>query len=106
RGPDRSESLNLQGWVVPAGKSGGIQPGFRMSDPSGQIYQTEGAPPSNPELASGAEIIGTAFYHAIGYNVVDVYLADLDREALLIAATAPIRDPPHGRPRRLEKYDL
>ena len=29
-------------------------------------------PPSNPELASGAEIIGTAFYHAIGYHVVEV----------------------------------
>src|SRR4029453_8477115 len=106
RGPDRSESLNLQGWVVPAGKSGGIQPGFRMSDPSGQIYQTEGAPPSNPELASGAEIIGTAFYHAIGYNVVDVYLTELDRESLMIEDKATIRDPLNGRRRRLKKYDL
>ena len=67
------------------------------------MYQVEVDPPSNPELASGAEIIGTAFYHAIGYNVVDVYLAELDRESLVIADTATIRDPLNGRRRRLKK---
>ena len=77
-----------------------MQPGFRMTDPEGQIYQIEVDPPSNPELASGAEIIGTAFYHAIGYNVVDVYLAEIDREALVIAEGATIRDPLNGRRRR------
>jgi hypothetical protein len=77
-----------------------------MSDPDGQIYQIEVDPPSNPELASGAEIIGTAFYHAIGYHVVDVYLAELDREGLVIAPDATIRDPLNGRRRRLKKYDL
>ena len=63
----------------------GAQPGFRMTDPAGQTYQIEVDPPSNPELASGAETIGTAFYHAIGYNVVEVYLAELDRDSLVIA---------------------
>src|SRR5213594_1356379 len=65
KGPDRVDRLSLDGWVVSAGKSSGVQPGFRMTDPSGQLYQIEVDPPSNPELASGAEIIGTAFYHAI-----------------------------------------
>ena len=51
-------------------------------------------------------MIGTAFYHAIGYNVVDVYLAELDRESLVIADKATIRDPLNGRRRRLKKYDL
>ena len=53
-----------------------------------RLYQIEVDPPSNPELASGAEIIGTAFYHAIGYNTVDVYLAELDRDALVIVGQA------------------
>ena len=44
-------------------------------------------------LPSGAEMIGTAFYHAIGYNTVDVYLADIDRETLGISESATIRDP-------------
>ena len=106
RGPDGSTRVTIDGWKVSAGKSGGAQPGFRMSDAEGQTYQVEVDPPSNPELATAAEIIGTAFYHAIGYNVVDVYLAEVDRESLVIADNATIRDPLNGRRRRLKKYDL
>ena len=40
-------------------------------------------PPPNPEMATGAEIIGTAFYHALGYNVVEVYPAEIDRATLV-----------------------
>jgi hypothetical protein len=60
RGPDRSElegHLDLEGWMVTGGKSSGLQPGFRMTDPSGQLYQVDVDPPSNPELTSGTEII-------------------------------------------------
>jgi hypothetical protein len=106
RGPDRVERVDITGWRVSGGKTTGVQPGFRMTDPAGQIYQIEVDPPSNPELASGAEMIGTAFYHAIGYNVVDVYLAEIDREALVIAERATIRDPLNGRRRQMKKYDL
>ena len=106
KGPDRVERVSLDGWVVSGGKSSGVQPGFRMTDPAGQLYQIEVDPPSNPELASGAEIIGTAFYHAIGYNTVDVYLAEIDRAALVISERATIRDPLNGKRRRLKKSDL
>jgi hypothetical protein len=106
KGPDRVERVALDGWVVSAGKSTGVQPGFRMTDPAGQLYQIEVDPPSNPELASSAEIIGTAFYHAIGYNTVDVYLADIDRAALLISERATIRDPLNGKRRPLKTLDL
>ncbi len=106
RGPDRTERVTISGWTVSGGKSEGVQPGFRMTGPGGETYQVEVDPPSNPELATGAEMIGTAFYHAIGYNVVDVYLAELDRESLVIEDEATIRDPLNGRRRRLKKYDL
>jgi hypothetical protein len=106
RGPDRLEGVSLEGWAVSGGKSAGVQPGFRMTDPSGQLYQIEVDPPSNPELASAAEMIGTAFYHAIGYNTVDVYLAELDRDQLVISEKATIRDPLNGRRRGLKKSDL
>ena len=103
---DRVDRLTLDGWVVSGGKTGGIQPGFRMTDRDGQLYQIEVDPPSNPELASGAEIIGTAFYHAFGYNVVDVYPAEMDRDSLVISERATIRDPLNGKRRPLKKYDL
>jgi hypothetical protein len=106
RGPDRADRVSIEGWVVSGGKSAGVQPGFRMTDPSGQLYQIEVDPPSNPELASAAEIIGTAFYHAIGYNTVDVYLVEIDRAALVISERATIRDPLNGKRRRLKKSDL
>jgi hypothetical protein len=107
RGPDLDGGpLSLERWVVSGGKGSGLQPGFRMRDPSGQLYQIEVDPPSNPEMASAAEVIGTAFYHAIGYHVVDVYIAELDAAALTIAEGAMIRDPLTGRQRRLEMRDL
>jgi hypothetical protein len=106
RGPDRLEPLSLDGWVVSGGKSSGVQPGFRMTDPSGQAYQIEVDPPSNPEMASSAEIIGTAFYHAFGYGTVDVSLAEIDRASLVIAGRATIRDPLNGKRRALRPSDL
>ena len=104
--PERVEPLTLDGWMVSGGKALGVQPGFRMTDKTGQLYQVEVDPPSNPELASGAEVIGTAIYHAIGYNVVDVYLAEVDRPSLVIAEGATILDPLNGRRRRMEAFDL
>jgi hypothetical protein len=106
RGPDGTDRVSFEGWQVSGGKGSGLQPGFRMMDREGQLYQIEVDPPSNPELATGAEIIGTAFYHAIGYHVVEVYPAELDRETLVISEQATIRDPLNGRRRRMKKYDL
>jgi hypothetical protein len=106
RGPDQqANTISLEGWIVSGPKGTGAQPGFRMRDPSGQLYQVEVDPPSNPEMATGAEIIGTAFYHAMGYYVVENYLAEVDPAALEIAETARIRDP-GGRQRPLTQRDL
>jgi hypothetical protein len=106
KGPDRYESISLDGWKVSGGKGSGIQPGFRMQDREGHTYQIEVDPPKNPELASGAEIIGTTFYHAFGYHTVDVYLAELDPAQLVISEKATIRDPISRKRRRLERRDV
>ena len=106
RGPDRLESLSLAGWKVSGAKGAGLQPGFRMTDPSGQLYQIEFDPPSNPELATGAEIIGTAFYYAFGYNTVEVYVAELDPEKIEILPTARITDPLIKRRRQMTRRDI
>jgi hypothetical protein len=106
RGPDRLESISLEGWKVSGGKSSGLQPGFRMTDPSGQLFQIEFDPPSNPEMATGAEVIGTAFYHAFGYHTVDVYVAELDPSTIEIAPNARINDPLIGERRRLTRRDI
>jgi hypothetical protein len=106
RGPDRFESVSLEGWVISAGKPLGAQPGFRMKDPTGHTYQIEFDPPSNPEMATCAETISTAFFHAIGYNVVDVYLGELDPAKLAISPTATVYDQQLGKKRRLIRRDI
>ncbi|MGH9196523.1 MAG: hypothetical protein ACRD1T_12375, partial [Acidimicrobiia bacterium] len=95
RGPDKFQRLENDEWLIVAGKGpGGLQPGFRAVDPANpkQIYQLEVDPPTNPEMATGAEMIGTALYHAIGYNVVDVYIVQVDPDKIRISETARIRD--------------
>ena len=95
RGPDTFGRLEVAEWVVTGGKGpAGFQPGFRAADARfpGQQFQLEVDLERHAELASGAEIIGTAFYHAIGYNVVDIYLVDVDPSKIRIADTATERD--------------
>lgn len=107
RGPDTQPPIrSLEGWVVSGGKGTGLQPGFRMTDPTGHTYQIEFDPASNPEMATGAEIIGTAFYHAFGYNVVEVYLAELDPEQLVLSPTATLKDPLNGKRRKMTRRDI
>jgi hypothetical protein len=107
RGPDL-RTVSLDGWVVSSGKSKGVQPGFRMTDPSdgSHLYQIEIDPLSNPEMATGAEIIGTAFYHAFGYSTVEVYLAEIDPARIKIAPDARVFDPLIGERRALTRLDL
>src|SRR5262245_31121538 len=106
RGADRVQTISLDGWLVAGGKEGGITPGFRMTDPSGDTYEIKFDPPANPEMSSGAEIISADFYHAFGYNTVDGYLAELDPDRVEIAETAKIYDPLSGKKRRLERRDV
>jgi hypothetical protein len=98
RGPDRQSRPDIQDWPIVAGKAEGKQPGYRVQDPEKHLWQIEFDPPAHPEMASAAEVIGTAFYHALGYHVVEVYLADVDPAKIRIAPTARIRSPalPHG----------
>ena len=107
RGPDTLETVSIdERWTIVQGKSAGVQPGFRMADASGALYQIEFDPPSNPEMATAAEMVGTVIYHALGYNVVDVYLTEIDAQKLRIAPTATIRDPRTGERRRFTRSDL
>lgn len=100
QGPDRPTRFS-DAWTIVRGKNRGFQPGFRAvdrSDPSRTVYQLEVDPPAHPEMATGAEVIGAAFYHAFGYHTVDVYLTEIDPAKLEIAPDATIRDANGRRP--------
>jgi len=91
KGPDTSAGPSGT-WTITSGKLEGIAPGFTMRDGTGQLYFIKFDPPSNPEMASGAEVISTKLFYAFGYHVPENYLATIRREALLIGEGAHLRD--------------
>jgi hypothetical protein len=95
RGPNPPERLDAEEWTIVRGKGpGGFHPGFRAvhsADPK-QVYQLEVDPPGHPQMATGAELISTLIYHALGYHVVDVSLIRVDPLKIRIAPAATIRD--------------
>jgi len=105
RGPNRLETVDITGWPIVQGKSSGITPGYRIADPEGRLYQLKFDPPSNPEMASGAEVIGAAIYHAIGYHVVEGYIAEVDPAAIVIAPTATTVDM-RGQRKKMDRADV
>ena len=95
RGPNSVAALHAEAWTIVAGKNTGLQPGFRAvitGAADGQMYQVEFDPPGNPGLATGAEMIGTLLYHALGYHVVENYIVYVDPAKLSIDPKASYRD--------------
>ncbi len=105
RGPNRTDVIDIAGWPIVQEKSSGITPGYRVRDPEGRLYQVKFDPPSNPEMASGAEVIGAAIYHALGYNVVEGFVVEIDPAAIVIAPEATTVDM-SGRQRQMERDDI
>jgi hypothetical protein len=105
RGPIQQDVTNIDNWPIVREKSSGITPGYRVVDPSGQLYQVKFDPPSNPEMPSAAEVIGASIYHALGYNVVQGYIVEVDPQKIVIAPTATTVDM-SGRKRPMTRKDV
>ena len=110
KGPDTIDRFEVTDWMLTRDKGpAGFQPGFRAFDArdtrrTPQLYQLELDTEPYPELATGAEMIGTLLYHAIGYNVVDTYIVNVDPKRVKIVEGARATDA-SGR-RRFVQADL
>ena len=105
RGPDTGTGPAAGTWTIIGAKSEGITPGMTIRDAAGDTYFVKFDPPTNPEMASGAEIISTKFFHAFGYHTPENYLATLRREALVIDSAMRMADR-DGRRRPMTGRDL
>ena len=105
RGPNELDTVTVDDWPIVQEKSSGITAGYRVVDPEGQLYQIKFDPPEHPEMGSGAEVIGAAIYHALGYNVVQGYIVEVDPAKIRIAPTATTVDL-EGRKRPLTRADI
>jgi hypothetical protein len=103
RGPDTSDGPIPGKWKVVVGDAGGVTPGLRIQDASGQMYFLKVDQPKNPELGTGAELVSTKIVHALGYNVPENYLAWMTRDMLDISEAEITSD---GRSRQMTTADL
>ncbi|SRR5581483_7585325 len=92
-------------WSVLSAKNQGVTPGLMFADSSGRRYLLKFDPPSNPELASAADVIGSKFFYALGYNVPENYIVRFTREQLKVAARSRYTDKT-GHRRSMTERDI
>lgn len=105
RGPFSDRPPAAGPWTIIGGKTEGITPGLTIRDSAGRDYFIKFDPPSNPEMASGAEVISTRFFHALGYHVPEYYLATLRPDDMRIDPAAQVRGA-GGQRRAFTRDDL
>ncbi len=77
-------------FVIVGAKTEGISLGFRMRDARGRLYFVKTDTVTNPELSTGADVVGSKFFHAIGYNTPENYIVRTHRSDLAIDREAKI----------------
>jgi len=93
QGANQGAGISMEGtWEIIQGKSQGVTPGFTVKDKKGNSYLIKFDPPDYPELATGAEMICTKFFHALGYNVPENYLIRFKPGKLVLSPKATTRD--------------
>jgi hypothetical protein len=93
-------------FTVVGAKTDGITPGFRMTDATGQhLYYIKPDPMTNPEMATAADVIGSRFFYAIGYNTPENYLIHLKRSDLKVSPSARVEGL-GGKKRAMLERDL
>ena len=92
-------------WTVLSGKSEGVTPGFTIQDANGVRWFIKVDPPKYPEMATGAEVVVSRLFHAIGYHVPQLAIATMRREDLVLSEASRIRTA-GGRERALRTSDL
>lgn len=78
-------------FVIVGAKTEGITPGFRMRDANGRLYFVKPDPASNPELMTGADVLGSKFFYAIGYNAPENYIVTIRKSDWSIDKGAKIK---------------
>ncbi len=107
RGPNRPENApDLSGrWTVIGAKTEGVTPGLLIRDPKGRRYLLKFDPLSNPEMATGADVVSAKLLHAIGYHVPENYIVKFDRNQLVAGADTQFTDR-FGKRRGMTERDV
>jgi hypothetical protein len=89
RGSGDDEPPSMDGpWHALLLKNQSLRPMLVFRDTKQRVYLLRFDPRDAPELATGAEMISSRFFHALGYHVPDTFLVVFDRDRLLIEDNA------------------
>jgi hypothetical protein len=92
-------------YTVVAAKTEGVSTGFRLRDARGLLYFVKADPPSNPEMATSADVMGSLFLYAAGYNVPENYILVGRTEEFHLSDKATVSST-YGKDRRLTAIKL
>ena len=84
--PDVSRPL-----TIVSAKQGRITLGFTIRDSRGNVYFVKFDPKAYPSLSTGADVVSTNFFHAIGYNVPEAYIVYIRADNFIIHASSPVK---------------
>jgi hypothetical protein len=93
RGPVGGEPPAPERWVILREKSAGANPGFTAKDANGETWFVAFDPPSYPEGATGAVVIASKLFWALGYNQVEMFVTTFDPAKVTFDAKATKRRP-------------
>src|SRR5262245_52704977 len=88
RGPVLGAPPDPSHWVLIREKTAGAHPGFTARDAKGETWFLEFDPPYFPEGATGAVIVSTKIFWALGYNQVESFVTTFDPQKADIDAKA------------------
>jgi hypothetical protein len=105
-GPGKDPGPAMDGpWTVISAKTEGITPGFVIVDRNKKRYFVKFDPPSNPEMATGAEQIASKIFYALGYHVPENHIVNFLPEMLTLGKDITVADRV-GRKHRMTRRDL
>jgi hypothetical protein len=97
RGPNTGPPPASTKWTVIREKTSGFAPGFTARDADGETWFLSFDPPSNPEGPTGALVIATKIFWALGYNQAETFLTTVDARTIEIDPDATMRRPSGAR---------
>jgi len=88
RGPghDRPPDMTAN-WRVLVVKPFGVNPGLLVTDARRDLYILRFDPLGSEGLATGAQMVASQFFYALGYHVAENYIVRFDRPRLMIDET-------------------
>lgn len=87
QGPQISGAIQVVGGVFE-----GLQPVYEIKDSAGDRYLLRFDPSDSFELVTGAEVIASRFYYALGYNVPQMTIVSIPSGSLAAAPGAKVTD--------------